>query len=553
MTAGSSTSTTTNGKNNHRPVMAMMGGVAVQRIRTPNQEDVLCGRGGGINSHAGNRVFRAWVTERKRDYNLAPNKQEKTQVAMEVVRRIQNQSPRPGRFLRKDPSIQGGQTWWVVCEESKALAKTTQALREGAPRIRQAHENTTGNTSHAGAAVAVAVAVAASNASNAASSRPAKTNKKRKRKPATASAKKSPQPSEDAAEKLVLQTVRQNASSLSSYKSEHLFLPATDYIAVAMNQLQENAEKAKQEASRESQRAEAHHQQKIPYEEQNMPAREQQTPYYQEQMVPAHAEAAPKRPPLVAPLTSNRAFNHIYGHRKDMVRTKKSKANPLASPAVDPFAETPPLTAAPEPDVADGIPVLSLDRVFVGDAPTEPAQKRRPLKRENSLALSDSGWSNADGSDGCPFVNPFADESDILENGNNPTLAKLDVSSSEYHQVFKGDKSENQTNGGERKNGTMAYSRSASTFGSSVNVLLNSILSLSSFVVPSNHSEPASRSGISKEGGGSTLEDQNNNNLNNNTDYFFDDVQVGDDAGGSFSPFYHGIFGGKRHPSSSKK
>lgn len=73
-------------------------------------------------------------------------------------------------------------------------------------------------------------------------------------------------------------------------------------------------------------------------------------------------------------------------------------------------------------------------------------------------------------------------------------------------------------------------------------------------MVPSNDSEPASGSGIAKEGGGSTLEDQNNNNnLNNNTDYFFDDVQVGDDAGGSFSPFYHGIFGGKRHPSSSKK
>mmetsp|Transcript_19329 Transcript_19329/g.39666 ORF Transcript_19329/g.39666 Transcript_19329/m.39666 type:complete len:546 (-) Transcript_19329:456-2093(-) len=545
MTAGSNT----NGKNNHRPVMAMMGGVAVHRIRTPNQEDVLCGRGGGINSHAGNKVFRAWVTERKRDYNLAPNKQEKTQVAMEVVRRIQNQSPRPGRFLRKDPSIQGGQTWWVVCEESKALAKTTQALREGAPRIRQAHENATGNTSHTGAAAAGAAA---------ASSRPVKTNKKRKRNPATASARKPPPPSEDAAEKLVLQTVRQNASSLSGYKSEHLFLPASDYIAVAMNQLQENAEKAKQQASRESQRAEAHHQQKLPYEEQNIPDREQQTPYYQEQTMPAHAAAAPTRP-LVAPLTSNRAFNHIYGHRKDMVRSKKSKANPLALPAVDPFAETPPLTAAPEPDVADGIPVLSLDRVgfdrvFIGDAPAEPAQKRRPLKRENSLALSDSGWSNADGSDGCPFVNPFADESDILENGNNPTLAKLDVSSSEYNQVFKGEKSENQATGGERKNGTVAYSRSASTFGSSVNVLLNSILSLSSFVVPSNDSEPASGSGIAKEGGGSTLEDQNNNNnLNNNTDYFFDDVQVGDDAGGSFSPFYHGIFGGKRHPSSSKK
>ena len=39
--------------------------------------DVLLGRGGGINGHVGNRVFREWVHERKEDYNLAGTKAEK--------------------------------------------------------------------------------------------------------------------------------------------------------------------------------------------------------------------------------------------------------------------------------------------------------------------------------------------------------------------------------------------------------------------------------------------------------------------------------------------
>lgn len=51
-------------------------GTSVRRIRTPNPQDVLSGRGGGINSHEGNKVFRQWVNERKSDYNLAQNKKE---------------------------------------------------------------------------------------------------------------------------------------------------------------------------------------------------------------------------------------------------------------------------------------------------------------------------------------------------------------------------------------------------------------------------------------------------------------------------------------------
>lgn len=113
---------------------------AVRRIRTPHDHDILLGRGGGINSFPGNQVFRQWVAERKEEYNLAPNKHEKTRVAEEVMARVRNQTP-PGRFLQRDPTAVTGPVWWVEVDEARALAKTSQALREGAPQIRMAHKD----------------------------------------------------------------------------------------------------------------------------------------------------------------------------------------------------------------------------------------------------------------------------------------------------------------------------------------------------------------------------------------------------------------------------
>lgn len=131
----------TNQQSNNSSYMAMNGNVAVKRIRTPTNTDVLLGRGGGINNHIGNRVFRDWVRERKDDYNLAPSKTEKTRVAKEVMERVHSQSP-PGRFLQKDPSAGSSGGWWVEVDELRALSKTSQALREGAPQIRAANLGT---------------------------------------------------------------------------------------------------------------------------------------------------------------------------------------------------------------------------------------------------------------------------------------------------------------------------------------------------------------------------------------------------------------------------
>ncbi|KAL3935711.1 MAG: hypothetical protein SGBAC_008826 [Bacillariaceae sp.] len=113
------------------------------RIRKPHPHDVLSGRGGGINSHPGNKVFREWIRVRKEAYNLAVTKAEKADVAHQVMNLVRNQQP-PGRFLQRDPNSSSGHNLWVEIDSNRALAKTSQALREGAPQIRAAHREEIG-------------------------------------------------------------------------------------------------------------------------------------------------------------------------------------------------------------------------------------------------------------------------------------------------------------------------------------------------------------------------------------------------------------------------
>lgn len=130
--------TPSRGKN--EATYSMTGNGAVKRIRTPHPHDVLSGRGGGINSHIGNKTFREWVRERKEPYNLAGSKAEKARVANEVIDLVKLLDP-SGRFLQRDSSSTAGVSWWVEVDDTRALAKTSQALREGAPQIRAAHKD----------------------------------------------------------------------------------------------------------------------------------------------------------------------------------------------------------------------------------------------------------------------------------------------------------------------------------------------------------------------------------------------------------------------------
>jgi len=101
-------------------------------ITDPNTNDVLCGRGGRINLHAGNVQFRDLIQSTKQEY-LAPStrKMNKAHIAARIVTTIRTLTP-PGRFLKKDRST----GMWFEIGDAKAIKKTGQALREDALVIR---------------------------------------------------------------------------------------------------------------------------------------------------------------------------------------------------------------------------------------------------------------------------------------------------------------------------------------------------------------------------------------------------------------------------------
>lgn len=98
-------------------------------IVTPHEHDVLSGRGNFVNYHAGNEHFRALVRKHKVAYVACP-KPQKGKFSRLIVDEIKARNP-PGRFLKQDASTK----LWHDIGEKKALDKTRQALREGAPEI----------------------------------------------------------------------------------------------------------------------------------------------------------------------------------------------------------------------------------------------------------------------------------------------------------------------------------------------------------------------------------------------------------------------------------
>ena len=101
-------------------------------IAEPNENDVLCGRGGRINAHEGNVQFRDIVNANKKEYLAKSTKKlEKAHIAARIVEQIRSMDP-PGRFLKEDPD-----GMWFDIGDAKAIKKAGQALREDAPDIRQ--------------------------------------------------------------------------------------------------------------------------------------------------------------------------------------------------------------------------------------------------------------------------------------------------------------------------------------------------------------------------------------------------------------------------------
>lgn len=99
-----------------------------------HDHDVLCGRGGSVGAHPGNKFFQKLIKERKQIY-LNSRKLEKKSVATEVVDLVRKLDP-PGRFLKRDDET----GCYIEISNSKANEKTRQALRENAPSLRSQME-----------------------------------------------------------------------------------------------------------------------------------------------------------------------------------------------------------------------------------------------------------------------------------------------------------------------------------------------------------------------------------------------------------------------------
>ena len=95
--------------------------------------DILCGRGGGTNSHPGNKLFRHQINIHRRSY-LKARKNDKPAISRSIVQYMRE---RKGRFLKKDEKK--GQ--WFEIGDDNAREKTSQALRQRAPQFRQILNN----------------------------------------------------------------------------------------------------------------------------------------------------------------------------------------------------------------------------------------------------------------------------------------------------------------------------------------------------------------------------------------------------------------------------
>jgi hypothetical protein len=98
-------------------------------ITDPRDTDVLCGRGGAALRHPGNQTYRRLVNLNKGLYTTCL-KTEKLKISRSIVAAIREQN---GRFLEKN----NDESKWYDIGDKKAVEKTSQALREGQPKLRQ--------------------------------------------------------------------------------------------------------------------------------------------------------------------------------------------------------------------------------------------------------------------------------------------------------------------------------------------------------------------------------------------------------------------------------
>ena len=100
-------------------------------VIVPTSNDVLNGRGKSIHAWHGNVLYRNLIQYYKLEYIIATPEEQKN-IANRIIGTIRGLKP-AGRFLEMD-KITGT---WCDTGNDKTIFKVRQALREGAPELRQ--------------------------------------------------------------------------------------------------------------------------------------------------------------------------------------------------------------------------------------------------------------------------------------------------------------------------------------------------------------------------------------------------------------------------------
>jgi len=346
-----------------------------------------------------------------------------------------NPSPPPrGRFLTKDASssvlgAHGGH-WWIEVEETKAIAKTSQALREGASKIRsEEHTSITTNSnsnsnSHNNNTMKSGLVVGDTSV----------LLKKRKRGTMTAV---SPFPKTVSIESLALSS----AAARTSTTTASSFLNSTfedynfnnDNVSM-MDELYNNVEQARlmddeivvdrgifdEEAHDLAEVAldhEENYNKKHKRHHSHPPVLQQQLQQQYSIVTTTDTNTKNNSNFVVAPLISNKEFATKYRTSSSTSSSDKNKINMIV---------TPPLVAvnaaAPAHDYINAIPTLCLDTTTTAtteDVPptatvTLKQQQQQQLSRRPSVAalhtLLHVDMTTLMGNEGYDFVNPFLDE-----------------------------------------------------------------------------------------------------------------------------------------------
>ena len=98
--------------------------------------DILCGRGAPTKPGRGNSFFNKLVAKSQLEYMSCP-RNEKPSIATQIINMVHSKG---GRFLRRARVLSSGgnadRFVWVDLPEGRVYEKVCQALREGAPQIR---------------------------------------------------------------------------------------------------------------------------------------------------------------------------------------------------------------------------------------------------------------------------------------------------------------------------------------------------------------------------------------------------------------------------------